>query len=683
MPLKAPVVFPLHPIINEEGGAKCACGNEDCDRVGKHPAVRWAQLKLGDAVPLPVPGAGAGIKTGAAPLGSGVIVVDLDGPEAAEWFAAKGPWPYTFTVRTPRGWHLYFQHPGFPVRNSAGDLAKGVDVRGDGGFVAAPGSPHRSGATYTVAADVAPVAAPGWLLEWLSTRPAPTPPQAYAGDVTDPKERQRRRELYAKYLAEAPPCIEGQGGDGQLFEVVQHGAYDLALPTEDVLELVAEHFDPRCDPPWGGDLDRVVAHKAHDAKTKSTRPRQEPLPDDPVIERYFGGEARDPSLISAEALSTPPKPGMCEGSIPDDLGERWGGWDQPLDPPPYLLEGIIPAAKVVTFYAQGGSVKTWSALALAIAVATGQPWLGVYPVRKGRALYLDYEDGPYEFQRRVRMLTGGQDVPDLGYLYSGPQIDKVAFWVKLTQHAQAKNISLLACDSLGAAMPGNADENATSFAEGMKLAGRFTETGCTVLFVHHANKAGGIRGTSAIRDQSDVVFQFDQVSETDDVKRMRMICDKPGPQKKPPPVNIELSDKGLYTFKDEAADLGRNAQSKDDVETAILLAVASAELAGRPYKSCHALIEAVPIPGRKQTKLDRIAAMVEAGDLAVTKAGVVADSPDKRRARVLALLRSDIVCRTKADIAKHAAVPALEVDEMRLEGDIVQSAEGRWLAKGL
>lgn len=41
------------------------------------------------------------------------------------------------------GRHIYFEHPGRDVRNSAGKLGLGLDVRGDGGYVLLPGSVHR------------------------------------------------------------------------------------------------------------------------------------------------------------------------------------------------------------------------------------------------------------------------------------------------------------------------------------------------------------------------------------------------------------------------------------------------------------------------------------------------------------------------------------------------------------
>jgi hypothetical protein len=46
------------------------------------------------------------------------------------------------------GLHLYFRHPGFEIRNSAGALGPGLDLRGDGGYIIAPPSLHASGNRY-------------------------------------------------------------------------------------------------------------------------------------------------------------------------------------------------------------------------------------------------------------------------------------------------------------------------------------------------------------------------------------------------------------------------------------------------------------------------------------------------------------------------------------------------------
>ena len=126
--------------------------------------TRWAQQ-----FPDPM----AGLMTGTR---SGVWVLDLDVPkkegeadgretlEALE--RAHGSLPPTFTVATPSGGrHLYFTMPrdGKDVRNSV-KILPGIDVRGTGGYVIAPGSTLPDGRTYTVICNSPPAPAEEWLL---------------------------------------------------------------------------------------------------------------------------------------------------------------------------------------------------------------------------------------------------------------------------------------------------------------------------------------------------------------------------------------------------------------------------------------------------------------------------------------------------------------------------------------
>jgi hypothetical protein len=114
-----------------------------------------------------------GLATGAP---SNVFAIDMDGLEAeaelAKLESAHGALPPTVAVITGRGRHLYFQMPpDVSVRNSASQVAPGVDVRGSGGYVLAPPSVHPSGKVYTWSVDSAKAiaAAPAWLLEKVTT----------------------------------------------------------------------------------------------------------------------------------------------------------------------------------------------------------------------------------------------------------------------------------------------------------------------------------------------------------------------------------------------------------------------------------------------------------------------------------------------------------------------------------
>jgi putative DNA primase/helicase len=171
-------VFPLHS-INEDGACTC---QQDCGRnAGKHPRTVHG---FRDASTSPEqidtwwerwPEANVGIATGAQ---SGIWVLDIDpdkGGDASlvELERQHGPLGRTWRVATGGGGaHVWFCSSGEPLRSSAGQLAPGLDVRADGGYVVVPPSRHLSGHAYRWAdggspAQVAIAEAPSWLLSLI------------------------------------------------------------------------------------------------------------------------------------------------------------------------------------------------------------------------------------------------------------------------------------------------------------------------------------------------------------------------------------------------------------------------------------------------------------------------------------------------------------------------------------
>ena len=115
------------------------------------------------------PSANIGLPTGKK---SGIVVlaVDVDdgGLESLAKLEGEGaPLPKTARTRTGGGGiHVFFRYPGSTeIRNSAGLLGPGLDVRGEGGYVVVP--PSRTQGPYEWV-DRSPLAEASWLIDRLA-----------------------------------------------------------------------------------------------------------------------------------------------------------------------------------------------------------------------------------------------------------------------------------------------------------------------------------------------------------------------------------------------------------------------------------------------------------------------------------------------------------------------------------
>lgn len=163
-------LFPIHGIVD----GKCTCGDPTCTNQGKHPATGAGGLNLAtkDIEKLKElwnarPHLNVGIATGET---SGVFVIDIDGPQGEKDLEylekTHGKLPDTLQQKTGKGRHLFFKHPHQKIKTRTKVIGDKIDVRGDGGYVAGPGSNHISGNRYewvNPLVDILP--APQWLID--------------------------------------------------------------------------------------------------------------------------------------------------------------------------------------------------------------------------------------------------------------------------------------------------------------------------------------------------------------------------------------------------------------------------------------------------------------------------------------------------------------------------------------
>lgn len=114
------------------------------EQYGKRPVGKWKQYQTEHATDSDIQdwfwaaNHNIGIVTGQL---SGLVVLDIDSEDAYE-MALEKCLPDTPTVKTGRGYHMYFKYKE-GVRNfQKRDDLPGIDLRGEGGFAVAPGSIH-------------------------------------------------------------------------------------------------------------------------------------------------------------------------------------------------------------------------------------------------------------------------------------------------------------------------------------------------------------------------------------------------------------------------------------------------------------------------------------------------------------------------------------------------------------
>jgi len=199
--------LPVLPLHSARDG-RCSC-RRDCRNVGKHPLTEHGKDDA-SCDPQQVadwwarwPWANVGIRP---PVG--VIVLDVDprnggGTALLGLTRQHGQLPPTLTARTGSGgYHIWLSYGG----RTRGQLCRGVDVKSNAGYVAAPPSMHASGRRYEWITGLPTAPAPRWVRQLLDppplvslTRRAPagsSSAERLAKVVAEAPEGERNRRLY-------------------------------------------------------------------------------------------------------------------------------------------------------------------------------------------------------------------------------------------------------------------------------------------------------------------------------------------------------------------------------------------------------------------------------------------------------------------------------------------------------
>ena len=180
-----------------------------------------------------------------------------------------------------------------------------------------------------------------------------------------------------------------------------------------------------------------------------------------------------------------------------------------------LLAPFLPSQGLCLLYAKRGIGKTHVALGIAYAVATGGTFLKWQAPRARKVLYIDGEMPAAAMQERLRRISVTEDLkpPHPSFLrLITPDLQAVAMPNLSTKEGRdalgelCRDSDLIIIDNVSTLFRSGVENEAESWQPVQDWALELRRQGKSVLFIHHAAKAGQQRGTSKREDILDTVI---------------------------------------------------------------------------------------------------------------------------------------------------------------------------------
>jgi hypothetical protein len=422
------------------------------------------------------PDANIGIATGG--VSGGLVVIDLDIDDnkgvdgrvtLREWEAHHGGLPVdTWMAITGRGGYHYFYHDTATVRNRTG-IYKGIDVRGEGGYIVAPPSIHPNGNTYTWEHDpvLFPLAeANGIIFDFLCPSDG-------------------NQEIMSFALPDK--IMDGERTSAMVKLVCSQQAKGLS--DEAIRAAVRAENEQKCNPPL---MDRELEKEVF-----------------PAISRYQKGTAhyqeKDYSRRSNWNAQPPKvKPGPVKLVSMDQVEEKEPEW---------LINDYIPRGQITVLAGDGGAGKTTIWCAIAAAVSSGSkcflnqdnPFAG--NCKPGKVLFFSSEDtAEYTLVSRLRK-NGAKLENVLSLSLADDAFSEIKFdSERLEEIIKEYRPELVLFDPLQSFIPPNIQMGQRNAMRAClnPLIGLGEQYGVTFIIVVHTNKQSGMWGRKRIADSADI-----------------------------------------------------------------------------------------------------------------------------------------------------------------------------------
>ena len=229
-----------------------------------------------------------------------------------------------------------------------------------------------------------------------------------------------------------------------------------------------------------------------------------------------------PPLPEDEALQpAPPSPFDWNLTAAADVWTK-DGFKLSAMSDPGIIDGLLREREIVSIVGAAKTSKTWFTLAMALAVAAGDDFLG-REVSARKVLYLDYELKPGTFHKRMSLLAGERPENLFLKCLRGserlPSIDEIADLV------EREGFGLVVIDSLYRTGWLSVENDNDATPRELRPLQTFTDrVPCSIVIVDHTAKGGGAersavdaaRGASSKGGFYDGIFVLRPTDKTPD-----------------------------------------------------------------------------------------------------------------------------------------------------------------------
>ena len=202
-------------------------------------------------------------------------------------------------------------------------------------------------------------------------------------------------------------------------------------------------------------------------------------------------------------------------------------WDDIEDEPvEWLIKDLLPRRSLVALYGPPGSFKSFVALSIAEAIATGNEWMGREVETPGAVLYICGE-GFGGVGARIKACKIYNKTPAGTEIYviraalnlrsSADDFDLLMASIKDLMERTGVQFELVQIDTLARAFGAGNENNSEDMAAFIHNTGRIQRMlGCSLMVVHHSGKDAlkGLRGHSSLLGAVDTQLELAKIDAT-------------------------------------------------------------------------------------------------------------------------------------------------------------------------